>query len=89
MLNLYIKHYPVTARMPNFDFMTGFQKDARRVKRSCESINSTEAEEHNSFDHSKIRRLHVITEQNARNHPELYPAWAPSAETNIVTSRLF
>ena len=39
--------------MPNFDFMKGFQKDARRVKRSCESINSTEAEEHNSFDHSK------------------------------------
>ena len=53
MLNLYIKHYPVTARMPNFDFMKGFQKDARRVKRGCESINSTEAEEHNSFDHSK------------------------------------
>ncbi|CAH3191738.1 unnamed protein product, partial [Porites evermanni] len=25
--------------------------NARRVKRSCDSINSTEAEEHNSFDH--------------------------------------
>ena len=31
----------------------GISKDARRVKTSFESINSTEAEEHNSFDHSK------------------------------------
>ena len=41
--------------MPNIDLCqdVAVSKDAWRVKRSCESINTTEAEEHNSFDHSK------------------------------------
>ncbi|CAH3156692.1 unnamed protein product, partial [Porites lobata] len=42
----------------------GISKDVRRVKTSFESINSTEAEEHNSFDHSKASTTTLFEETN-------------------------
>ena len=68
----------------------GISKDARRVKTSFESINSTEAEEHNSFDHSKasMTTCDYRTERE-ETFRELYLAWVPMPGTNIVTSRFF
>ena len=80
-------HSHVDARYKRSLLNTMLNRAFKLSSTSFESINSTEAEEHNSFDHSKASTTTCdYRTEREETFRELYLAWVPMPGTNIVTS---